>query len=259
MMKMKELGKYFLVMVLIVFSFYYTDQISKIIIYKSPLMKMIVNNKSTYNVDSTSALIQNDYIVPGIYGKEVNELDSYYQMKKENIFLPEKLVFNEVVPVNSIDSNKHLIINRANSVKRAVSIIVDDNDIIKEYMIKNKIKGNILINIRQLKTNSELEQLNYNDDYELLDKLMKNSNLVNSICYVTNKNKEYCLKENKYLVSPSYIVSNNSLVNTTVESGDIIFISNDLSLEGFKLLLKKISYQDLKIVYLSSLISEHLD
>lgn len=259
MMKTKELGKFLLVLLLIVFSFYYTDQISKVLIYKSPLMKSIIASKEKYKVSSTDAIISDLYIVPGLYGQEINELDSYYQMKKDNVFAPEKLVFKELAPINTLDNNKHLIINRANTFKRAVSIIIHDNSLVQKYMEEKNIQGNILISIKEFKTSRKLEQLNYDDNYEALDKLMKNTNQANDICYVSTTNKEYCLKNNKYLVSPSYIVNNNSLVNTEVNSGDIIFISNDLSVEAFKLLLRKISYQDLKIVYLSTLISEHLN
>ena len=83
---MKNFLSYLLVLILIVASFYYADKISSLVINKSSLMKEINNKKSNYEKEYVNAVITDNYIVPGVNGLKVNVLESYYNMKRENLF-----------------------------------------------------------------------------------------------------------------------------------------------------------------------------
>lgn len=252
----KDLIKYLSILVLISFSFFYTDKISKMIIFKSPLMQAIENKKENYKIESSNAIINGDYIIPGLNGREVALLDSYYQMKSDKTFNETLLVFNEVAPKESINNHKALIINKANSYKRKVSIIIESNSDVISYCEKNNIKANVLANMKSFNNSSTLEPINYDDDYETFEKFLKNLDKNNNLCYVNSYNKDMCAKYNKFLIENTYIVSPSSLLRINITSGDIIAIDNTLDLTSFKLLLQKIAYQDLEVTYLSDLISE---
>lgn len=253
---MKNIIKYISIFILIVFSFYYTDKISTLVIYKSDLMKEIVKNKANYEIPYVNAIINGDFIVPGINGLGVNELDSYYQMKKEYLYEKERLVFYEVEPITSIENNKNLIIKQGNQAKKAVSIILDNNVDIQTYCKEQSLSINVLVDYESFEKESKFEQLNNDEDVQKLDVILNKYNLNTNICIMNVQNKEKCIESRKYLVSPSYEVDNVKIIGLEVSAGDIIYIDEDLSLSNFKILLKNIYFRDLKIVKLSELITE---
>lgn len=256
LMMKKDLFKIIVVILLLTFSFYYARKISTLIIYKSSLMKEILDNKDKYETESVNAIINGDYITPGIDGYEVLGLESYYQMKKDNVFDEDKIVYEEVEPEVSIGNNQTLIINRANSYKRKVSIIINDNPEVEDYIIKNRIKASKLVTLDTYKKKSVFEQINYDKDYNKLEKKLKEYEIDNNICVLNNYNKEDCLNNHKYLIKPTYTISDSSLIKSTINSGDIIMIDDSLTLSSFKILLQKINYQNLSIDTVTNLISE---
>lgn len=253
---MKVYIKYIGLLFLIVFSFYYTDKISMMMIYKSDLMQEIISKKNEKEVSSIDAIINGEYIVPGLNGLRINELDSYYKMKKDYTYVNSKLVFYEEEPRVSIEDNKNLIINRANKKKKGVSIIIDNNKNIEEYAVRNKLNINKLITYNTFNKKSQLEQLNNEVDSQKLDILLDKYKLNNNICLINDGNKNYCVEHNKFLVKETYYIDNETIIDYEVTSGDILLISDNLSLSNFKILLKKINYRNIDIKYLSELISE---
>ena len=255
MMK-KELFKSLAVIALLTFSFYYAKKISTILVYKSALMQEIVQNKDKYEYDSVDAVIKGDYITPGVNGIEVASLESYYQMKNKGVFEEDKIVYNEVEPTISINNSEGFIINKANSFKREVSLIISDNPSVENYILKHKIKANKLVTLDNYKKKSIFEQINYDKDYFALEKKLKENEINSDICILNNYNKELCLEDHKFLIEPTYTISDSTLIKASINSGDIIMIDDSLSLASFKILLQKINYQNLGITTLTSLISE---
>lgn len=253
---MKDLLKYGSLLILLIFSFYYTDRVSNFIIYKSDLMKQIQRNKNKYEKESISAEVFEDYIIPGLNGLKINELDSYYKMKYDYVFSSSKYVYDEVSPNISLEQNKHLIINRGNKLKKGVSIIIQNNKNVKEYIESKNVVANIAINYESFDKNSELEQINIDKDFKKLDILLDKYKINTNICLVNDDNKDKCIKQGKYLVKPTYIIDNTSIIGLEITSGDILYIEDDLNLANFKLVLKTISYRNLEIMKLSKLISE---
>ena len=255
---MKDIIKYISLFVLIVFSFYYTDKISTIIIYKSNLMKEITSKKSLYEHESINAEILNDTIIPGINGLKVSELDSYYQMKKQNLYNVSKLVYEEVTPDISIENNKKLVINKGRSEKNKVALLIKDNEDVINYSLNKQIKLTRLINFNNFSETSFFEQINIDDNYKKLDILLKKYKIDTNICLVDYLDKNRCIKDNKYLVKQTYSLNNALNLKDKISSGDIIFIDDNMSLVNYKILLKELSYRDLKVDFLSNLISEKL-
>ena len=252
----KDLIKSTFIILLLTFSFYYAKKISNFLIYKSNLMKEILTRKEDYEKDSIDAIINGNYITPGISGSKVSNLESYYQMKADGIFNEEKIVYEEVKPNISILDNQSFIINKANSFKRKVSLIFKDNSEIEKYLLAKQIKVNKLVTLENYQKKSFFEQINYDKDYLNLEKLMEENSINNNLCFLNNYNKEYCLKNLKFLIEPTYVISDSTLIKANINAGDIIMLDNNLSLSSFKILLQKIAFQDLQITTLSDLISE---
>lgn len=255
-MMRKELFKSIAIILLLTFSFYYAKRISTLLVYKSSLMSEILANKNKYEFESVDAVINGDYIIPGINGMEVSSLESYYQMKNEGVFNKDKIVYKEVEPKVSLANNETLIINKANSYKRKVSIVVSNNTEVENYILRNKIKADKLVTLDTYKKKSVFEQINYDKDFDSLEKKLKENEIDKNICVLNNYNKKDCLKNHKTLVEPTYTISDSTLIKANITAGDIIMIDDSLSLSSFKILLQKINYQNLGIVTISSLISE---
>lgn len=251
---MKKFISYILILLLIISSFYYADKISKMVINKSKLMKQIKKEKVKYETNSVDAIISDDYIIPGINGKKVNEIESYYNMKKYNTFIKNKLIFKEDFPSVSLENNKELIIKSASPLKNAISILIKDN--------KDAINYSKNLDITLLVTNKTFDYKKINDqinvDYDnikVLDETLNKYNKNTKIYIIDSKLDNY---KNNYLVKPSFILNNISIVNKDeISSGDIIYICDDLTLENYKLLLVTINFKNLKVMGLSKLISEN--
>lgn len=252
---MKSLIKYIGVLLLIMFSFYYADNISKALIYKSELMQQILNEKNKHETSYINAVITDDYIIPGMNGIKVNEIDSYYNMKKINSFSVNKLIYDQIIPEVSLENNKKYLINKGNSNKKAIAIVLEDNNkYLINYALKNNLKINILTTYHNFDKNLKAKQINADsENYDKLESLLNRNQINTNIFFVKDKQRS---NKDKYQVTYTYIVNNNTLPNIKINYGDIIYIDNNLSLANFKILIKKIQYNNYKIIYLDELISE---
>lgn len=217
---MKKIIKVFSIIFLVCFSFYYTEKIAYIMQSKDELMLHINKVKENYNIDYVNAVINDDTIIPGINGITVNSQKSYSNMKSLNVFNEYYLEYEQVKPVISLSDNKDKTIIKGNKNKKSVAILVKNNGLVKEYLIK---KG-------------------YQIGYE-------------NIC-VTDL-EEVC-KDNSFKVKSSLIINHQNILTSksSVESGDIILIEENVSVSELKVLLEEIKYRDLKIISLNNLISE---
>ena len=78
---MKNIIKFFGLLGLIGFSFFYTDKVMNVIMEQDPIMIQINNEKDKYETLPANAIIEDDTIIPGKYGKVVKEKESYNSMK----------------------------------------------------------------------------------------------------------------------------------------------------------------------------------
>ena len=257
---MRNLFKYIGLSAVLVFSFYYTEKMSNIVINNSSLVNEINENVNNYNIQAVSALIDGDYIIPGLNGSTVNVLKSYNNMKFLDTFNSYYLVYDKTVPMVSLENNKDKIIKRGNSSKESVSIIVKDNQEIIDYSLQKNIEITRLININTFNKSVSYEQINFDvENYKKVESLLNNSNLNNNICFINNKNN--CDNSEKYLVESTVTLTNYNLGNikSDIKSGYIIFINDDVSVTDYKILIRQIYYQDLDIISLSKLITEERD
>ena len=226
---------------------------------KSPIMQSINDIEASYLEPATNAFIEGDYITPGINGQAINKNKSYVNMKSFGVFNKYYLIFDEIKPEISLENNKDKIIKQGNKAKKSVAFILENNESIKKFFITNEIKASILIDENSYSSNSFLEQINNDKNkYNNIETLLNKNNINTNICYVKSLTKEFCLKQNKYLVEETNALnaSNFIEVKKQIESGSIILIKENAKLEEVELLIKEIKFKGLNIVSLSDLITE---
>ena len=242
-----------------VFSFYYTEEIATLVLNKNPLMIKINNEKNNYNIKSVNAIIDGNYIIPGLNGLEVNARDSYYRMQNLDTFNEYFLVYDQIKPKISLNNNKDKIIKQGNKTQKKISLILEEYNDKAQYLENNKIPANILVTLDTYKKNNYFE--NINNDLSNFKSLENNLNLNKenkNICVLNYELKDICQKYRNYLVEPTIKLTNNNLITVkkSIQNGTIILISNNANLSDLKLIIKEINFKDLNIVPLSELISE---
>ncbi len=257
---MKKYGKYILFSLLVLLSFYTTNKTANLVRNQDPILKEIRNISLEKKEDFVNAVIEDDYIIPGMYGSIIDELKSLAKMKEQDVFNNLYLVSQPIKPDISLSDNLDKIIIKGNSKKQQVSFVIDENSSkkIKDYLVKNSIKASLLITKDNFSKDSYFEQIN-NDfkNYKELDKTLKKNKINTNICVLDNNNSnlKFCKSKKKYLVKPGMFLDNANIIEikTKLDSGSIIYIKDATYLDC---LVEYIKSKDLKIVPLSQLISE---
>lgn len=256
---MKKYYGYLGLALIMVFSFYYTEQISTIVLNKNPLMVMIKEKALDYNIKSVNAEINGDTIKPGINGLYVNERESFYGMQELDAFNQYYLVYEQKKPDITLDNNKDKLIISGNNNLRQVSLVLETENEISSYLKNQNIKASMLVDMNTYKDSNYFEKIN--NEVSGFKSLENNLNLDKQnkhICVVNDNNKDICRKYKNYLVSSNLKLNKTNLaeIKNNLKNGSIIVISSSASLSDVKLLLKEIKYKDLELVYLSEIISE---
>lgn len=257
---MKKYGKYILFSILVLLSFYTTNKTANLVRNQDPILKEIRNISLEKKEDFVNAVIEDDYIIPGMYGSIIDELKSLAKMKEQDVFNNLYLVSQPIKPNISLSDNLDKIIIKGNSKKQQVSFVIDENSSkkIKDYLVKNNIKASLLITKDNFSKDSYFEQIN-NDfkNYKELDKTLKKNKINTNICVLDNNNSnlKFCKSKKKYSVKPGMFLDNANIIEikTKLDSGSIIYIKDATYLDC---LVEYIKSKDLKIVPLSQLISE---
>ncbi len=259
---MIKLFKYLGITALLLFGFYYTEKMSNIVVSNSALVSEINDNSKDYNVSAVSAIIDDDYIIPGLNGYAVNVLKSYNNMRFLDTFNSYYLEYDKILPNISLENNKDKIIKYGNALKKSVAIIIQDNIDVIDYAKEKEIKITRLVDRHTYDRKEAYEQINNDyEEYNKVESMLNNANVNKNICYINNNIIDICKEKKKYLVESSLTLNNYNLasIKDKIKSGYIILINNNVSLTDFKILVRQIYYQDLDIVYLSDLITEERD
>ena len=273
--------KKLLIIVLLLFSFFYTNKSISIIRNQDPLMKEIIKNKSKFEIKSVNAIIKDNTIIPGIKGKEVDLEKTYTKMKQYGTYNEALTVFKETKPTISIEDNYDKLITSGNKENKNIALIfkVEKNtnldkllSILNYYNVQTTffidglyIENNNLNNL----SNHQIELLSYNNT---IDEVTFSSAL-SYLSYKTNKTPKYCLEDNNniikickklnlHTVSPTLIIKKdpykeikNNLKNSSISLIPINnYIYNNLSTSI--LYIKSKGY---KFLTLTDLLSENLE
>ena len=157
---MKNFYKYFGIVAIMLFSFYYTEKIALLMRKKDPIYESIEVIKEESNIDYVNAIIKDDNIIPGMNGLKVNTEKSFQKMKSFGAFNKYYLIFDQVKPEISLEDHKDKMITNGNSKKRMVSFILEENENIAKYLKENNIEASLLITKDTFKRDNYFEQIN---------------------------------------------------------------------------------------------------
>ena len=279
---MKNMIKFIGLLTLIIFSFFYTDKVLKVIREEDSIMIKLNSIKQLNKVDAINTKIMNDEMIPGISGKEINIDKSYKKMKKRGYFNHEDIIFDVINPTISMIDNKDKYIRKGNPNKQMVSIIfvitnnkylseiesiLDKKDVTANYFIHHTYLMNHTTKIKEM---SNREFYNYGDNgIYTPDNLLFSNNLISRIsnhdaiyCLTLIKNSktlDICSKNNLYTIYPQIIVEKNPYLEVinNLSSGSIIFLKmNSNTIRELELIIEYIKGKGLKIVGLSELLTE---
>lgn len=239
------------IMLLLLFSFIYTQKLVMIAKEYDDIMIEIENNMDSYKVKPIEATIDDKTIIPGINGKEVDINNSYKRMKKYGKYSVNLFVYKVVPPKDKLSDNYDKFIIGGSTNKHQVSIIMNVEDVIDKY--KEKINLAVSKEIKEIKNQNYI--LGTFEDNLLEIKSI--SNQKQYYCYTLNYNLEKleeCSKEKFYTIVPSIIVKNNlKQLQDMLKSGSIIYIekTNDLAS-----IINYIQNKGYEIVLLDELLEE---
>lgn len=270
-------------LLLVVFSFYYTNKVVDIVRSKDPIMQTINEEKDKFEIAAVDAKVKSDSVVPGKNGKKVNVAKSFQKMRQYGKYNESLYVFDEIEPSLSADNYYNKYIESGMDDENDVALVFeverfDNIDDVLTLLEDNDVKatffmdGLFIENNRSLleevsKNGYELELLNYNGGY---DKIYFESSLhvLNSItnnkpkyCYSHYDRKEVldiCNSLSLHTVIPT-INSKNSFntVKTKLRGGAIIGLKN--SRENLNTIINYIKQKGYNLVTLDELLSEQLE
>lgn len=254
------------ILVLVLFSFFYTDKVMNFINKKDPLMKEIDSLKDNYKVLPVNAILEDNTIIPGVKGKEVNIDKSYDNMKMSGIFREDYLVYNDLLPSDMLSNNMDkYIIKGSNSSNRVSIILLGDSNNIDKI---NKDNITVFLNhkdisIDNIKRLDKVSVYTYGNNGIYSDEILDNDNTIinrvshNKSIYCLSKVKNndilnVCNKNNMYVVIPN-IIGNYTDIKNNLSNGSIIF-TNDIG--NLDIIIKYINGKGYKIVSLDNLLTE---
>ncbi len=279
---MKNIIKFLGLLSLICFSFFYTDKVMDVALEQDKIMISINNVKDDYREDAIDAIIDNDTIIPGTSGREVDIEKSYSNMKSIGLFHENYLVFKDVMPKSTLNDNMDKYIIKANGSKQIISLIfIVDNDsdfnMIYNIAKSKNVKVNLFLDYEYL--NKKINSLNkivdvsiysYGEDGKYTkDNIIYTNNLIERItkrkanyCLVTDKNSsnlKVCSDNKSYTIYPNLIIKDNllSIVKNGVSKGDLILIDiNKNNINQLPSAIEYINAKGLDFEYLDEILSE---
>lgn len=281
---LKNITKYLGVIVLVLFSFYYTDKSVDIVKRNDPVMKEIIYNSDNFKIESIDAITTGDTIIPGMNGIEVDIDESYKRMKQVNGYYESMLMFSEVIPDESLleqydkfivsgnpfRSDIALLVKVSNitNLEKIYKIFLDKNTLATFFIDGSVIENNMDLIYEMASDGFQLENYGYNDVYSednfrwTNNMIFSLTNLEPKFCYSEYRNYEVlelCSKNKMYTVNPTLNVTNNPFytVKNNLKEGNII--SLNLTEETIKELPTIISYINQKgynLVTLNDIVSE---
>lgn len=116
-------------LLLLVLSFVYTDKVFSSARASDPVMKEVISYKKISDISPTEPIITDDEIILGYSGLAVNQKESYENMKVNDKFDKQKIVYDNVLPKTTISKTYDYYIKQGNPSKKEVAIIfkVDDS------------------------------------------------------------------------------------------------------------------------------------
>lgn len=228
-------------------------------------MNEIYELKDNYEILPVNAIIEDNTIIPGIKGMEVNINKSYDNMKSSGIFIEEYLVYNDILPSVILSNNMDKFIIKGSNVNKVALIILGDFNNIDKI---NKESITVFLNhkdisIDNIKKLDKVSVYTYGNNGIYNNEILSNDNTI--INRISNNKSIYCLsmeknldilnicnKNNMFVVIPN-IIGNYINIKNNLSNGSIIF-TNDI--DNLDIIIKYIKGKGYEIVSLENLLTE---
>lgn len=272
------------VILLVLFSFYYTEKAISLLESNDPIMKEIKDKGKSREEDAINAKVEGDYLIPGYNGLVIDLETSFNKMKGYGSYNEALLVFEEVEPTISIDDYYDKYISSGNGISTNIALVftVDDSsytdnllDILKEmnavgtFFIDGKFTDNNTSFVSQAVVNgNEVEVLSYDKAFDELlfkasiDKIKTLTSTTPKYCYATYDNEEVlnlCSKLSMHTIIPTLRLDSNiySDAKGNLRSGSIISVKlTEENVKELKVLINYIEQRGFTLVTLDTLLNE---
>ncbi|MBQ6324279.1 MAG: hypothetical protein IJI22_05565 [Bacilli bacterium] len=279
---MKKILNRILVILLVIFSFFYTDKIITFLKQYDPIMKQIKETSKKYHVESINAQIIGNSMISGKNGQDIDYDKSFDKMKNYGTYNEFLTVLKEIKPPISINDNYDKYIIRGNPNNKNIALIFKINKDTNPQKIlgiinTKKIPVTLFVdglylekhtNLIKKLNNYEIELLSYDSKYEepffktSLSYLEAITKKTTKYCYTEQDNEELlnmCKKLKLHTIKPTIILNKNIYKETKKNLNNSIIISLEVNNYVEKELSSTIDYissKGYKFVSLNDLISE---
>ena len=269
-------------LLLLIFSFIYTDKVFDEARKNDPLMHQVMNYKKKNDKNVIEPTIKDDEIILGMSGLIVDAELSYKKMKSNDSFNKKNIVYKKKLPDNSITKNNKYYITKGNSKNKKVSIILKvsyktNTNLIKSvisssnynlvfFIDSNFINDNLDLVYQVIDKGYEVYNYGLNGVYDSkniskYNKLIESMSLKKAVyCLNEEKNEEskkVCDSKKMYSIKPNIIEPDLSSLKKEISSGSIISYDLDsLSLNDLLISFKAITSRGYEIEKLSTLLTE---
>lgn len=281
---MKKFFEIIGILTLMIGSFVYTEKVGTTAKLSDELLTEIKSKKDGYKENSIEPIINDNTIIPGINGKEVDVDKSYEAMSKIGYFESKLLVYKPLKVENTLDKNKDKYVINGNNTKMDVTLLfkVGNNDditnIIKLLEVK-KAKATFFIEskylekhhnqiIKLVQNGHTIGNLSNNEDYEDSDFVWMKTIITNigpqiyNYCYTEKPNQKIlkiCAIQNSITIMPQIIIKNKPYLNIKKQilPGSIISLDVNSELNSqIEIILNYITSKGYNIKSLEELLKE---
>lgn len=278
----KNTIKLFSLFLLLLLSFIYTDKVFNEARGNDPLMKEVISYKKAHDVKPVEPKIKDDEMILGMSGLIINEEKSYKNMKEDDTFNKQKLVYDKKKPNTSIDKtydyyitngiSKNMVsiifkVNNSTNVSELLSLLAKTNVTINFFIDGSYLEKNVETAFSMVNLNSEIYNLGYDNKYSK-SMISVTNNLIESItlkdslfCLNEVKNDNYkdiCASKKMLTISPKLVNPNITDLKKNLSKGVmIVYDLDEFDTSKFNFIINVIESRGYKIKGLSKLINEN--
>ena len=173
---LKKILKVSAVLLLVGFSFFYTEKVTMIARNSDPIMRAIKKEESNKKISNVNPVINNDEYIMGINGCEIDVDKSYSKMRSVGEFKEELIVMKEtsndkdltnkyVIGGNNKEKNVSLIFIVNKDIDSSLTDYINQKNIKVNYFIDGKYLEENMITVKFLSENNNIYYLGVNEEY----------------------------------------------------------------------------------------------
>ena len=273
---LKKILKVSAVLLLVGFSFFYTEKVTMIARNSDPIMRAIKKEESNKKISNVNPVINNDEYIMGINGCEIDVDKSYSKMRSVGEFKEELIVMREtsndkdltnkyVIGGNNKEKNVSLIFIVNKDIDSSLTDYINQKNIKVNYFIDGKYLEENMITVKFLSENNNIYYLGVNEEYSD-ENMLYHNNLISmngsnepKYCFTSDKDNNTLKLCNDYdmVTIKSDIIKDNiyKRIKDKLNNGVIFAIDSD-NIDEIKVSINYILSKGYNIISLEDLLSE---